>query len=64
MTLALYGGFPTRKEFLQYAKQYIDDNDLQAVNEVLKSDYLTTGPKVKEFEDFSRCRCLACEKYN
>jgi UDP-4-amino-4,6-dideoxy-N-acetyl-beta-L-altrosamine transaminase len=51
MTLALYGGFPTRKEFLQYAKQYIDDNDLQAVNEVLKSDYLTTGPKVKEFED-------------
>ena len=30
--------------------KYIDENDIQAVNEVLKSPYLTTGPKVKEFE--------------
>ena len=51
MKPALYGGTPTRKELLPYAKQYIDDNDLLAVDEVLKSDYLTTGPKVKEFED-------------
>lgn len=51
MKLALHGGEPVRKKFLPYAKQCIDDNDLLAVNEVLKSDFLTTGPKVKEFEE-------------
>lgn len=51
MKPALYGGTPIRKELLPYAKQYIDDKDIAAVNEVLKSDFLTTGPKVKEFEE-------------
>ena len=51
MKLALHGGEPVRKKFLPYAKQCIDENDLLAVNEVLKSDFLTTGPKVKEFEE-------------
>lgn len=50
MNIALYGGEPIRKKMLPYAKQYIDDNDLLAVNEVLKSDFLTSGPKVEEFE--------------
>lgn len=50
MMPALFGGKPVREELLPYAKQYIDDDDLCAVNEVLKSDFLTTGPKVKEFE--------------
>ncbi|TDX58915.1 UDP-4-amino-4,6-dideoxy-N-acetyl-beta-L-altrosamine transaminase [Orenia marismortui] len=36
---------------IPYGRQYIDDDDIQAVVEVLKSDYLTTGPKIKEFED-------------
>jgi len=36
---------------IPYGKQYIDENDINAVVETLKSDYLTTGPKVKEFED-------------
>jgi len=35
---------------IPYGKQTINDNDLESVLEVLKSDYLTTGPKVKEFE--------------
>ncbi len=37
--------------FIPYGKQSIDSRDIEAVVEVLKSDYLTTGPKVKEFED-------------
>lgn len=39
-----------RDSFLPYGKQWIDEDDINAVIEVLKSDYLTTGPKVKEFE--------------
>ena len=35
---------------IPYGKQTIDENDKQAVIEVLESDYLTTGPKVEEFE--------------
>lgn len=37
--------------FIPYGKQNIDDNDINSVVEVLNSDYLTTGPKVREFED-------------
>jgi len=35
---------------IPYGKQYIDEDDIQAVVEVLRSDWLTTGPKVDEFE--------------
>lgn len=35
---------------IPYGRQYIDEDDIRAVVEVLKSDYLTTGPKVAEFE--------------
>ena len=38
------------KEFLPYSRQQIDDADISAVVEVLKSDFLTTGPKVDAFE--------------
>jgi UDP-4-amino-4,6-dideoxy-N-acetyl-beta-L-altrosamine transaminase len=41
----------TPEQFLSYGKQWISDEDISAVNEVLRSDYLTQGPKVKEFED-------------
>lgn len=51
MLPAILGGIPTRTEFIPYGKQYIDENDIQAVNEVLKSPYLTSGPKVQEFEN-------------
>lgn len=48
--LALHGGEPIRKTRLSYGHQYIDEGDIQAVAEVLKSDFLTCGPKVTEFE--------------
>ena len=48
--LAIDGGFPVRTNMLPYARQCIDDDDRRAVEAVLKSDWLTTGPKVKEFE--------------
>lgn len=51
MEPALYGGTPIRDTFLPYARQFIDESDLNAVSEVLQSDFLTTGPKAKEFED-------------
>lgn len=35
---------------LPYGRQWIDDDDIAAVVEVLRSDWLTTGPKVAEFE--------------
>jgi UDP-4-amino-4,6-dideoxy-N-acetyl-beta-L-altrosamine transaminase len=39
------------KRVIPYGRQNITEEDIQAVNEVLVSDYLTTGPKVKEFEE-------------
>ena len=48
--LAINGGNPVRKSKLFYGHQYIDDADVQAVVEVLKSDYLTCGPKITELE--------------
>lgn len=36
--------------YIPYGKQWIDEEDVHAVMEVLKSDFLTTGPKVAEFE--------------
>lgn len=49
--LAIEGGNPVRKHFLPYGHQWLDEDDIQAVVEVLNSDFLTQGPKVKEFED-------------
>ena len=47
---ALYGGKPVRETRLSYGHQYIDEADIRAVTEVLKSDFLTCGPKVTELE--------------
>jgi UDP-4-amino-4,6-dideoxy-N-acetyl-beta-L-altrosamine transaminase len=49
--LAILGGKPIRNTYLSYGKQTVDESDIQAVVDVLKGDYLTTGPFVKEFED-------------
>jgi perosamine synthetase len=49
--LAIHGGSPVRQKLLPYGRQSLDDADIQAVVEVLKSDWLTTGPKVGEFEE-------------
>lgn len=37
--------------FIPYGKQTISEDDINSVIEILKSDFLTTGPKVKEFEE-------------
>ena len=50
-TLAIHGGTPVREKLLPYGRQSLDDEDIQAVVEVLKSDWLTTGPKIAEFEE-------------
>lgn len=49
--LAILGGRPVRSTPLTYGKQYIDEEDIQAVVETLKSDYLTCGPKITELEE-------------
>jgi UDP-4-amino-4,6-dideoxy-N-acetyl-beta-L-altrosamine transaminase len=36
--------------FLPYGRQLIEDDDIEAVAAALRDDYLTTGPKVAEFE--------------
>lgn len=48
---AILGGNPVRDTKLYYGHQYIDDADIQAVVDVLKSDYLTCGPKITELEE-------------
>lgn len=42
---------PVRQNVLAYGKQSIDADDIESVVKVLKGDYLTTGPYVKQFED-------------
>ena len=49
--LAIHGGPPVRKTLLPYGHQSIDEADIQAVVDTLRSDWLTTGPKVAEFEE-------------
>lgn len=48
--LAIYGGRPVRDTKIFYGHQFIDDADIKAVTDVLKSDYLTCGPKIGSLE--------------
>jgi UDP-4-amino-4,6-dideoxy-N-acetyl-beta-L-altrosamine transaminase len=48
--LAIHGGKPVRENFLQYGRQWLDEEDIQAVADVLRGDYLTTGPTIETFE--------------
>lgn len=48
--LAIKGGYPVRAGKIYYGKQWIDEDDVQAVAEVLRSDFITCGPKVDEME--------------
>jgi UDP-4-amino-4,6-dideoxy-N-acetyl-beta-L-altrosamine transaminase len=41
----------TDKKFLPYGRQHVFPEDIQAVNEVLTSDWLTQGPTIAEFEE-------------
>jgi len=49
--LAIDGGVPVRERMLPYGRQSLDEDDIRAVVDVLRSDWLTTGPKVDEFEE-------------
>lgn len=49
--LAIDGGTPVRSRLLPYGRQTIDADDERAVIEVLRSDFLTTGPRVEAFEE-------------
>lgn len=53
--LAINGGKPVRDKLLPYGHQWIDEEDIKAVIDVLRSDWITQGPKVAEFEkEFAR----------
>jgi len=45
-------------KFYSYGKQSIEDDDIQAVVKVLKSDWLTQGPKIEAFEK------TLCDKFS
>lgn len=49
--LAIHGGPPVRQALLPYGRQTLTETDVAAATEVLRSDWLTTGPKVAEFEE-------------
>jgi len=49
--LAINGGKPVRDKLLPYGHQWIDDDDIAPVSEILHSDWITQGPKVAEFEE-------------
>jgi perosamine synthetase len=49
--LAIDGGTPVRQTFLPYARQQISEADVEAVTAALRSDWLTTGPRVPAFEE-------------
>jgi len=44
------GDRPDSETLLPYGHQSIDDDDIRSVVEVLRSDWITTGPKIAEFE--------------
>lgn len=48
--LAIDGGEPVRNKKIFYGRQWIDEDDIRSVSDVLRGDYITCGPKVKEFE--------------
>ena len=49
--LAIDDGTPVREKLLPYSRQTVSDDDIRAMEEVLRSDWLTTGPTVGKFEE-------------
>jgi perosamine synthetase len=49
--LAVNGGQAVRETLLPYGRHEMHEEDIEAVIAVLRSDWITTGPKVAEFED-------------
>jgi len=48
-----------KNNFIPYGRHLVDDEDIDAVIKVLKSDRITQGPKIKEFEEKIAFRCGA-----
>lgn len=48
--LAINGGFPVRSGKIYYGRQWVDEDDIEAVADVLRSSFITCGPKVDEME--------------
>ena len=48
--LAIFGGTPVREKPIFYGRQCIEQDDIDAVVETLRSDLITCGPKVAELE--------------
>ena len=48
---AIEGGKATRAQFLPYGRQWLDEKEINEVIDSLKSNWITTGPKMHLFED-------------
>lgn len=48
--LAIFGGKPVRETPIYYGHQFIDEKDIAAVVDVMKSDFLTCGPEITKLE--------------
>ncbi len=48
--LALHGGISIRRTLLPYGRHEITEEDIAAVTAALRSDWITTGPRIEEFE--------------
>lgn len=48
--LAVFGGTPVFEKRIGYGRQYINEKDIEAVCDVLKSDFLTCGPELTKAE--------------
>ncbi|MBU0477144.1 UDP-4-amino-4,6-dideoxy-N-acetyl-beta-L-altrosamine transaminase [bacterium] len=49
-----------RDDFIPYGRQSIEEDDIKEVVKVLRSDWITQGPRIKEFEDML-CRYTGAE---
>ena len=47
-------------KFIPYGHQWIDEDDIEEVVKVLRSDWITTGPKIEEFES-ALCNYIGCK---
>ncbi|SFL89693.1 UDP-4-amino-4,6-dideoxy-N-acetyl-beta-L-altrosamine transaminase [Paenibacillus sp. 1_12] len=47
---AIAGGTPVREQMLSYGKQFIDEQDIAAVIDTLRGDFITQGPAINRFE--------------
>src|SRR3989338_10507184 len=52
-------GSKNKNDFIPYGRQAIDNADIKAVVKVLRSDWLTQGPAVKQFEESLAKYCNA-----